>query len=60
MLEIINFLIVLVTFIALIIGLINPSLIMFWSRRPTRLKIIGWWFLINFIMTTIFIEYIIS
>jgi hypothetical protein len=31
--------------IALIVGLVNPSLILFWSKKPTRLKVFGWWFL---------------
>lgn len=31
--------------IALLIGLIKPSFIMFWSKRPTRLKMLGFWLL---------------
>jgi len=32
-------------FIALIVGLIKPSLILRWTNKPTRLKVIGYWFL---------------
>ena len=35
----------LATFIALIIGLINPQFILRWTSKPTRLKVIGYWFL---------------
>ncbi|MET7030650.1 ATP synthase subunit B family protein [Sediminicola luteus] len=31
--------------IALIVGLIKPSLILRWTNKPTRLKVIGYWFL---------------
>ena len=29
----------------LIIGLIKPKVILKWSKKPTRLKVVGWWFL---------------
>ncbi|CAM3330754.1 DUF1761 domain-containing protein [Zobellia roscoffensis] len=32
-------------FIALIVGLIKPSIILRWSKKPTRLKVIGFWFI---------------
>jgi len=32
-------------FIALIVGLVKPSLILRWTNKPTRLKVIGYWFL---------------
>ncbi|MEQ3662796.1 MAG: hypothetical protein ABNG96_08910, partial [Flavobacterium sp.] len=32
-------------FIALIVGLVKPSLVLRWSNKPTRLKVIGYWFL---------------
>jgi len=31
--------------VILIIGLIKPKRILRWSKKPTRLKIVGWWFL---------------
>jgi hypothetical protein len=34
--------------IALIIGFIKPSLILRWSKKPTKLKVFGWWFLLSF------------
>lgn len=34
----------------LLIGLINPCLILRWSKKPTRLKVIGFYFLISFIL----------
>lgn len=34
----------LVLFFALIIGLIKPSLILKWAEKPTRLKVLGYWF----------------
>jgi len=30
-------------FIGLIIGLVKPSLVLRWSKKPTRLKVIGFW-----------------
>jgi hypothetical protein len=32
-------------FIALIVGLVKPSLILRWTNKPTRLKVLGYWFL---------------
>lgn len=32
-------------FITLIIGLVKPSLVLRWTNKPTRLKVIGYWFL---------------
>ena len=32
-------------FIALIVGLVKPSLVLRWTNKPTRLKVIGYWFL---------------
>lgn len=40
---------VFVLFIALIIGLVKPQLIMFWSKKPTRIKVFGWWILFTFL-----------
>ena len=31
--------------IALIVGLIKPALIIRWGKKPTQLKVLGWWFL---------------
>lgn len=31
-------------FIALIVGLIKPNLVLKWSEKPTRLKVLGYWF----------------
>jgi len=46
-------------FIALIVGLINPSLVLRWIDKPTRLKVLGYWFLSSIIIgftSTIFID----
>jgi len=46
-------------FIALIVGLVKPSLILRWTNKPTRLKVIGYWFLstiITGILAAIFID----
>jgi len=32
-------------FIALIVGLVKPSLVLRWTNKPTRLKVVGYWFL---------------
>jgi len=32
--------------VMLIIGLIKPKRILRWSKTPTRLKVVGWWFLV--------------
>ncbi len=37
-------------FSALVVGLIKPSMVLRWSKKPTRLKIIGWWFLCTIIV----------
>lgn len=50
--EIILGLLILVLFIALIIGCIKPSLILKWVDKPTRLKVVGYWFL-STVFTTI-------
>ena len=33
------------TFIALIVGLIKPGIILKWDKKPTRLKVFGYWIL---------------
>lgn len=46
-------------FIALIVGLIKPSLVLRWTNKPTRLKVIGYWFLsiiITGILRVVFID----
>lgn len=43
----------LVSFVALIIGIINPSLIMRWSKKPTRIKVIGLWWLLMIVLLII-------
>ena len=48
--EIVYSFLVVAAFVAMIIGLINPSLIMRWSKKPTRLKVFAWWFLVNFVL----------
>ena len=32
-------------FVALIVGLVKPSLVLRWTNKPTRIKVIGYWFL---------------
>ena len=34
-----------ILFIALIVGLVKPALILRWTNKPTRLKVIGYWIL---------------
>lgn len=48
--EIICSFLVIAALVAMIVGLINPSLIMRWSKKPTRLKVFAWWFLVNFLL----------
>ena len=53
MIEIIEPILMLILFaliVALIVGLINPALVLQWSKKPTRLKILGWWFLSSFVI----------
>lgn len=50
-------------FIALIVGLVKPSLILRWTNKPTRLKVIGYWFLsiiVTGILGVMFIDDTIS
>ena len=35
--------VVLLLFIAFIVGLVKPTLVLFWSKKPTRIKVFGWW-----------------
>ncbi len=44
--------------IVLIVGFINPSLVLRWSKKPTKLKVFGYWFLsfIALFITTAMIE----
>jgi hypothetical protein len=37
-------------FIALIVGLVNPALVLRWTDKPTRLKVFGYWILAIFIV----------
>lgn len=49
--ETIVVILMLVTLVALIIGLVNPSLIMRWSNKPSRWKVFGWYVLINVVLS---------
>ncbi|MCT4616193.1 MAG: hypothetical protein N4A49_15150 [Marinifilaceae bacterium] len=42
-----------VLFIALIVGLVKPTIVLRWSKNPTRLKVFGYWILSFFITGTI-------
>lgn len=42
-----------ILFVALIVGLLKPSLVLRWTNKPTRLKVIGYWFL-SFIIISFF------
>ena len=35
--------------ILLVIGLIKPKVVLVWSINPTRWKVFGWWFLLDFV-----------
>lgn len=48
--ETIILILMVVALVALIIGLVNPSLIMRWSDKPSRWKLFGWYILINVIL----------
>ncbi|WP_299671098.1 hypothetical protein [uncultured Polaribacter sp.] len=54
-LAVLFFLLIGVAFIFLIIGMINPLFILRWSKNPTRLKVFGFWFVINFILWIFFV-----
>jgi len=43
-------LLIVVLFIALIVGLINPSRIVRWSKKPTRWKVFLWWLLATIVV----------
>ncbi|MGX1025280.1 hypothetical protein [Psychroflexus sp. MBR-150] len=45
-------------FIALIVGLIKPSLVIRWSKKPTRLKVLGYWFLSTILITILAVLFI--
>jgi hypothetical protein len=37
-------------FIALIVGLVKPALVLRWTNKPTRLKVFGYWILATFVV----------
>ena len=45
LLSVLSFVFLLLFPVILIIGLIKPKKILKWSKKPTRLKVVGWWFL---------------
>ena len=50
--EVIIVLLNFILFIALIVGLVKPALILRWTNKPTRLKVIGYWIL-SIIITSV-------
>ena len=44
-----------VLLIALIVGLLKPSLILPWSKKPSRWKVLGWWFFVQVVMFVVMI-----
>ena len=50
--EVIIGLLIVILFIALIVGLVKPALILRWTNKPTRLKVIGYWIL-SIIITSV-------
>lgn len=44
----------LVLFALLIIGLVRPNIVLKWSKKPTRLKVVGWYFLLTIIVGILF------
>ena len=50
--EVIIGLLNVILFIALIVGLVKPALILRWTNKPTRLKVIGYWIL-SIIITSV-------
>jgi len=44
-----GFALLLALFTSLIIGLVKPSLLLRWTDKPTRLKVIGYWFFLSII-----------
>jgi len=53
--EVIFTLLNFVLFIAFIVGLVKPSLILRWSSKPTRLKVFGYWFLGTTLISTLWV-----
>lgn len=45
-------------FIALIVGLVKPSLILRWTNKPTRLKVVGYWFLSTIVIGILGVAFI--
>ncbi|TDQ23887.1 hypothetical protein [Tenacibaculum caenipelagi] len=45
-------------FIALIVGLVKPSLILRWTNKPTRLKVLGYWFLSTIVIGILGVTFI--
>jgi len=37
-------------FIAFIVGLVKPALVLRWTNKPTRLKVFGYWILATFVV----------
>ncbi len=47
-------LLLVVLFILLIVGLVKPTIVLKWSKKPTRLKVVGWYFLTTIIVSILF------
>ena len=46
------------TQLALILGLINPTIVIGWSKKPTRGRVFGYYCLVSIVFTIIFSDYI--
>jgi len=49
--ELLLSMIAIILFVALFVGLVKPSKIMFWSNKPSRLKVFGWWVISTFALS---------
>ncbi len=38
---------IIISFNVMVVGLVNPSLVLRWSKKPTRVKVLGLWFISN-------------
>lgn len=58
--ELIVSIILIILFIAMILGFINPTKVLFWDKKPTRFKVFGFWILSNAILSILLAVFSVS
>ena len=51
--ELVVSIILIILFLAMILGFIYPAKVLFWDKKPTRLKVFGFWILSNAVLSVL-------